>query len=139
MTQSRKTVDVKNTTSKRVLLVNGDKTHMLLAFKSLIHNAIDFTPHGGMILISISESNGEIRISVQDSGPGVDDVVRSQLFQASSQLIGDNLICAQGCGVGMNVSRRIVHLHGGSLELDESAIDEVSRTSMRLGQCIKRA
>ncbi len=95
--------------------VTVDPTLAGLIVDNLITNAI---LHGSSP-ISIEVSSSPPRVTVVDSGAGVPDEVRDRIFDPYFQVEGQ-LRGRGGAGLGLAVSRRLAHIQGGSLVLDES-------------------
>jgi len=93
-----------------------DPTRIQQVFWNLVRNAVKFTPPGGKITVSTrNDENGQIIISVKDSGIGIRKDLLPRIFQAFEQ--GD--VAGQtrfgGLGLGLAISRAITELHGGSI------------------------
>jgi len=86
------------------------------AIGHLVDNAIKFTPRGGRIAILTGQSDGEVYVSVRDSGAGIDPALRDRIFGKFVQ--GESHLTRQsgGCGIGLFVSRAFAELHGGRIE-----------------------
>ncbi len=94
--------------------VDGDRLKQVLI--NLLTNAAEQLPRGGSIAVtSRVDSNGGIRLAVEDSGPGIDPAARDALFDKPRPASG------AGLGVGLALSREIVESHGGRIEAGASA------------------
>ncbi len=85
---------------------------------NLLSNAIKFTPQGGKITIScVVERNGKLALSVEDTGIGIreDDIQKAltPFVQVDSELNRKY----QGTGLGLPLSKNLMELHGGSLDI----------------------
>ncbi len=77
---------------------------------NLIFNALDTMPGGGVLDIRLTrEAGGAVRLTVEDTGPGIDSRVADRLFTPFFSTK------PTGTGLGLSVSRRIVQAHGGTL------------------------
>jgi PAS domain S-box-containing protein len=86
---------------------------------NLLSNAVKFTPRNGSVRIEGSLTrDGEVAISVIDTGIGIAPDVLPQLFRPFRQ--GDNSISRQfgGSGLGLAISRRLIELHNGRIAVD---------------------
>ncbi len=96
-------------------VVLGDQHRLTQVLSNLLGNAVRFTPHGGEIVLTASQLEDVVRISVRDSGPGVapDDVPR--LFERYWQ--APRLLRA-GSGLGLYIAKGIVEAHDGEIGVD---------------------
>jgi len=87
---------------------------------NLIGNAIKFTPEGGDIRLLAHRLDGEVRVEVRDSGPGIPAEEQQRIFEAFYR-IGETDQKAEGTGLGLAITQRLVHLHGGKLGLESQS------------------
>jgi len=94
--------------------VEGDERRIRQVVFNLLANAVKFTPEGGSIDVSAARVNGEVRVSVADTGPGVAPEDRERIFEEFQQTeAGVGL--GEGTGLGLALSKRFVELHGGRI------------------------
>jgi signal transduction histidine kinase len=94
--------------------VEGDERRIRQVVFNLLANAVKFTPEGGSIDVSAARVNGEVRVSVADTGPGVAPEDRERVFEEFQQTdVGVGL--GEGTGLGLALSKRFVELHGGRI------------------------
>jgi signal transduction histidine kinase/CheY-like chemotaxis protein len=103
-------------------LVKGDAQRVKQVVGNLLSNAVKFTPEGQIILkvLVLDESQGQIKISVIDSGEGIDEEYQQVLFDAFSQEEKEDNSAAitrqsGGVGLGLTICKQLVELMGGSL------------------------
>ncbi len=98
---------------------------------NLLENAITHTPQGGTVAMSASASDGQVAISVSDTGPGIapDDLAR--VFDRFYRADPSRSRATGGSGLGLTIARRLVEAHGGTIGV-ESVLREGSRFTMRL-------
>ncbi|OGB05121.1 MAG: hypothetical protein A3G29_18200 [Burkholderiales bacterium RIFCSPLOWO2_12_FULL_64_99] len=85
-----------------------------LALRNLLGNALKFTPQGGQVQVTVSESAEQVNVVVQDSGPGVPADLLPQLGRRFAR--GDHT--RSGSGLGLSIAARVAELHGGALRFE---------------------
>ena len=100
----------------------GDRARIQQVFWNLFKNALKFTPSGGCIAVHTQNPQaGRISIEVVDTGIGIDQNVKSSLFQPFQQgNIGPHF---GGLGLGLVISRSIVEAHGGDISASSAGRD----------------
>lgn len=111
--------------------IYGDRQHLMNVFRNLIDNALKYTEHKPVIMISTKEEKDGILISVQDNGIGI-PVSKSKLIFEKFQRIQEGSQGDQkGFGLGLAYVKRIVELHKGFIQLD-CGLDHGSRFNVFL-------
>jgi two-component system sensor histidine kinase BaeS len=109
-------LDAKRLTVARRLdpaIAKVDRARLGQVLANLLGNALKFTPEGGHIEVAVAQRDGEVRIEVADSGPGIPDEQQSHVFERFWRgWAGD---AVGGRGVGLAVVDDIVRAHGGSV------------------------
>ena len=96
---------------------DGDKLEKILS--NLLSNALKFTPRGGRIDVQIDVVDGQMKVSVADTGKGIPEDQREIIFKRYYQLDNQTkAIVNYGTGIGLYYSRRLAELHHGSLTVD---------------------
>lgn len=124
-----------------LMLVDGEQLER--AILNILSNAMKFTPEGGSIHASLSQIGRMLRLSIQDTGTGIDDHVRSTIFSRylRQPAIEDGRF---GIGIGMVLIRSAAANHGGTVLIDQPegqgarvtmtmAIRQSSDTTLRSG------
>jgi signal transduction histidine kinase len=104
-----------------VNIVEGDERRVRQVIFNLLSNAVKFTPSGGSVDVRATQVNGEVRVSVSDTGPGIAPGDLERIFEEFQQTEA-GLEQREGTGLGLALSRRLVELHGGRIWV-ESEID----------------
>ncbi len=117
--QSQKAgVVVKVNVSANLPSAFGDGDRLAQVFTNLVDNALKFTPEGGAILLSASDENGEMHISVTDTGAGIPAESQAHIFdrfyQADPSRKGGE---KHGAGLGLAIAHDIVQAHGGKINV----------------------
>jgi signal transduction histidine kinase len=110
-------VQVRLVPDPEVDLVDGDERRVKQIIFNLLSNAVKFTPAGGAVDVSAAQMNGEVRITVADTGPGIAPKDQQRIFEEFQQAdIG--VAQRDGTGLGLPLSKRLVELHGGRIWLE---------------------
>ena len=83
--------------------------------QNLLSNAFKFTPDGGEIIISLTESDEKLRLAVTDTGPGLSDIDLRHLFTRFYQSAVNQVTGQAGTGIGLNLCKMIVGMHHGEI------------------------
>lgn len=95
-----------------------DRTRMDTILWNLLSNAFKFTAAGKSIRVIIEEKPGFVLLSVQDEGIGISPEKRNVLFERFSSNNELNSLNATGTGIGMNLTKELVDLHQGHIEVE---------------------
>jgi signal transduction histidine kinase len=98
-------------------VVEGDERRIKQVIFNLLSNAVKFTPAGGEVDVSAMRANGEVRVSVADTGPGIAPEDRERIFEEFQQS-ETGVVQREGTGLGLALSKRYVELHGGRIWLE---------------------
>ena len=105
--------------------VRADRTRVKQVLLNLLSNAIKYNKARGTVEVTCAESSpGRIRVSVKDTGVGLDAGQLAQVFQAFNRL-GQETSGIEGTGIGLVVAKRLVELMGGVIGV-ESKVGEGS-------------
>ena len=96
-------------------VITGDFYRLQQAVSNLLSNAIKFTPDGGTVDVRLSEHAGRVRLSITDSGVGIDTSFLPHVFERFRQADGSTTREHGGLGLGLAIVRHIVELHGGTV------------------------
>ena len=81
----------------------------------LLANAIKFTPRGGEVGLTVDVAGDVARLTVSDSGPGIDPEFLPRIFDQFTQEDPSTTRTAGGLGVGLSLVKDLVELHGGDI------------------------
>jgi signal transduction histidine kinase len=108
----------------------GDEQRLTQVLLNLVGNAIKFTDRGE-VRITAGAENGHFALSVSDTGPGIPEGERENIFEKFRQVDSSNTRANGGTGLGLAIAREIVEMHGGRIWV-ESALGRGSTFRMEL-------
>jgi signal transduction histidine kinase len=112
--------------------VHADEQAFRRILFNLLSNAFKFTPSGGRITVTLqSTQEGDIELSVADTGIGIAPEDIPKLMQPFVQLDNVYKRKASGSGLGLAIVRSLVEKHRGAITID-SALEQGTRMTVRL-------
>jgi signal transduction histidine kinase len=100
------------------LKVFADKNLLSTILRNLVSNAIKFTPPGGHITLSANKSDGQVNISIADTGAGMTMEQIDNLFQLDTNLTKTVTSEEKGTGLGLILCKEFVEIHKGTIRVD---------------------
>ncbi len=97
------------------LVVSGDRTRLLQVFVNLLANAFKYTPDGGAVHIESRRTGEAVLVSIRDTGVGLAPDQLETMFELFAQSRDARGRSRGGLGIGLNVVRRLVEMHGGTV------------------------
>lgn len=111
----RKSLRLSTCFSGTDVVVCGDKGHLQQIVNNLLSNAVKFTKEGS-VRMEAEYRNGELRLSVRDTGTGMDGTDAERIFTAFERL--ENARDVSGFGLGLAICSRLVSQMGGSIRVE---------------------
>ena len=99
---------------------DGDERKFKQIVLNLLTNAVKFTPEGGTVTMGAERRNGAYVFSVQDTGVGIAPEDQQAIFEEFRQVGKDYDKKAEGTGLGLALTKRLVELHGGTIRVDSA-------------------
>ncbi|HIK36455.1 MAG: ATP-binding protein [Geminocystis sp.] len=112
----------------------GDEDRLYQILFNLVDNGIKFTPSGGEVTIRAMRGKNEVIFQVEDTGIGIDEKKIPLLFTGFQQLENYRIRSYQGTGLGLALTKHLVELHGGTIEV-ESVVGKGSTFTVILPDC----
>ena len=100
--------------------VNVHKQSINTVIRNLISNAIKFTPAGGTVDVSLQQTNGNVRLSVKDTGVGMSEDVIGKLFRIDTKYTTQGTSNEKGTGLGLILCKDFVQKNGGTIGVTSS-------------------
>lgn len=93
----------------------GDSDRLIQVFTNLLSNAAKFSPAGSAVEVSAAVEGEQVTVRVRDHGPGIAPEFAARIFGRFQQAGGADSRPSGGTGLGLNIARSIVELHGGRI------------------------
>jgi two-component system, sensor histidine kinase len=112
--------------------LDADPARLAQAFQNLLHNAAKFTEPGGHVSLDASLDDTTLTVAVADTGIGIPPDMLPRIFDMFTQLDRSLERTQSGLGVGLALTRRLIELHGGTLQAESAGVGRGSRFVVRL-------
>ena len=117
-----------STTFEENGLVRVDPVRVEQAILALVDNAVKYGPEGQCVTLGSASADGELRVDVEDQGPGIPETELPHVFDRFYRLAG---VEESGSGLGLSIAQTIAEAHGGRIEA-KSQPGEGTRMSLVL-------
>lgn len=98
--------------------IPGNETLLAVLVRNLVDNAVRYSPPGARVAVAVQQQGGQVTLSVEDSGPGLDEADRQRLGERFFRVPGS---VESGSGLGWSIVQRIAAVHGLALQVAPSA------------------
>ncbi len=97
--------------------LDGDPTRLEQIFWNLLNNAAKYTEPGGRITLALERTESAVSVRVRDTGIGIAPEMASKVFDMFAQAEHRPALAQGGLGIGLNLVKTLVAMHGGSISL----------------------
>jgi heavy metal sensor kinase len=118
-----KGVHLENSNGTVPALAQANEAGLRRLLRILLDNALDHTPAGGKVTVSVARSNGTVGLSVRDTGEGIPSAALPHIFERFYR--ADKARGSKGAGLGLSIAQVIAQAHGTEIEV-ESKLGEGS-------------
>ncbi|HSL53728.1 MAG TPA: ATP-binding protein [Pyrinomonadaceae bacterium] len=102
--------------------ISADSARVHQIIWNLLSNAVKFTPHGGKISLRVDHNKSDARVTVKDSGQGIDPEFLPRVFDRFRQADSSTTRSFGGLGLGLAIVRHLVELHGGTVSAQSDGV-----------------
>ena len=125
--------------------IAGDRRRLAEVLQNLLDNAIQYTPAGGQIMVSAFADDGEVTLTVSDTGIGIPQADQPRIFERFYRVDAARSREVGGTGLGLSIAKHLVEVHGGRIWVESSVgqgsqfhftvpIFELERATLRPGR-----
>ncbi|QJA05678.1 DUF3365 domain-containing protein [Thermosulfurimonas marina] len=111
-----KSLDFQWALPEHPLWVEADPDFLYRALANLLDNALKFSPEGSQVRVRVLSENGWAQVEIEDSGPGVEEAEKNQIFH---KFYHKN---SGGLGLGLAISYNVIQAHGGEIEVRKARV-----------------
>jgi two-component system, OmpR family, sensor histidine kinase ChvG len=104
---------------KATAVVMGKPDRLARAIDNIIDNAVSFSPPGGLVEVAAAHVGDEVRIRIDDEGPGVPHEVREAIFHRFHSVRPDSEDFGRHSGLGLAIAEAIVKGHDGQIDVQD--------------------
>lgn len=95
--------------------MKGDPDRLQQVIWNLLSNAIKFTPGGGEVFVHLEQRDGQLALTIRDTGQGIPKDFLPHVFERFRQADSSSTRRFGGLGLGLSIAKHLVDLHGGTL------------------------
>lgn len=114
------------------LVLDADSARLAQVFSNLLNNACKFTQPGGRIWLDARREGAAAVVTVRDNGRGIEPELVPRVFDLFAQFSPTGERSPSGLGIGLTLVRRLVELHGGTVEASSGGLGRGSTFVVRL-------
>ena len=119
--------------------ISADSARLQQIIWNLLSNAVKFTPQGGKITVRIEKDGSHARVTVQDTGQGIDAEFLPRVFDRFRQADSSTTRSFGGLGLGLAIVRHLVELHGGTVSAESEGVGKGATFSATFPLLTERA
>jgi CheY-like chemotaxis protein/two-component sensor histidine kinase len=117
--------------------IDADVTRLSQVFSNLLNNAAKYTREGGRIWVTVTKLGAKVFVSVKDNGVGIPSHMLPQVFEMFTQVDRSLERSQSGLGIGLSISKQLVEMHGGIIEVRSDGYGKGSEFLVRLPALIR--
>jgi signal transduction histidine kinase len=126
-----KSISIETRFDGRATLI-ADQDRLQQVMWNLLSNAIKFTPKGGRVVVEMTATAQDVRITVADNGVGIDAAFLPRVFERFAQADASQSRAQGGLGLGLAIARHLVELHGGVIDVESAGKNQGTTVTVLL-------
>jgi signal transduction histidine kinase/ActR/RegA family two-component response regulator len=119
--------------------ISADSARLHQIIWNLLSNAVKFTPNGGKICIRVEQDGADARVTVKDTGQGIEPEFLPRVFDRFLQADSSTTRSFGGLGLGLAIVRHLVELHGGTVSAQSEGLNKGATFSATFPLLAERA
>jgi PAS domain S-box-containing protein len=117
--------------------VSGDAIKLSEVVRTLLRNAIKYSPDGGLIVVASTTRDHQVEVSVKDEGLAIRADFDNRLFGEGDLYTNNPIRKVVGTGLGLGIARQIVEMHGGQIAVDHlEGVGSISRFTLPVAKSV---
>ena len=120
------------TLPEKPVMVEGDRVRLQQIFENLLFNACKYTDPNGRIDVGLAHDAEHAIITIRDNGVGIAPEMMPKIWDIFAQVDASPERIRQGLGIGLSLVKKLVALHGGSIEASSEGLGKGSEFVVRL-------
>jgi signal transduction histidine kinase len=101
-------------------VIMADPTDMEIIFNNLVSNSVKYNKRGGKSEIIIDENDSEVVMSFSDTGIGINEADKVELFSEFVRIKNEKTRNISGSGLGLSIVKKVVELYNGTIAVESS-------------------
>ncbi|WP_013324597.1 sensor histidine kinase [Gloeothece verrucosa] len=97
------------------VFIKGDSEQLSRLFSNLLNNALQYTPQGGQVTVSLNQNERYVLVSVEDTGIGISSAQLPHIFDRFWRADDARCYRCEGTGLGLAIAQAIAHRHRGEI------------------------
>ena len=115
----RQGVDLRVEVARPISVVRGDESRLGQVIVNLLHNAIKFSPDGGVVMVRVQQDGESVLATVRDEGIGIPKAALPRIFERFYK-VDRARVRGGGTGLGLAIARHVVEGHGGTIWVEST-------------------
>jgi PAS domain S-box-containing protein len=125
-------LDLRVTLPEAPIYLHADSARLAQVFGNLLNNSCRYTKSGGTIWLSAERVDDDVVVTVKDNGSGIPHDKLQSIFDMFTQIDRSPEWSQGGLGIGLTLVKRLVEMHGGSVEARSAGVEQGSEFVVRL-------